>query len=50
MCRKNQIRAVGLIGLGSGLLLGLLVESQLPVLLVGAAAISGGVALLRGKC
>ena len=50
MCRKNQIRAAGLIGFGAGLLLGLLLESQLFVLLVGSAAISGGIGLLRGKC
>ena len=50
MCRKNQISAVGIIGFGAGLLLGLLVESQLLVLLVGGAAICGGVSLLRGKC
>ena len=50
MCRKNQIRAAGLIGFGAGLLLGLMLESQLFVLLVGGAAISGGIGLLRGKC
>lgn len=50
MCRKNQIRAAGLIGLGAGLLLGLMLESQLFVLLVGGAAISGGIRFLRGKC
>ena len=49
MCRKNQISAVALIGFGGGLLLGLLLESQLLALLVGAAAICGGFALLRGK-
>lgn len=37
-------------GFGAGLLLGLLVQSQLLVLLVGAAAICGGYAMLRGKC
>ncbi len=50
MCRKNQISAVGLLGFGAGLLLGLLVESQLLVLLVGGAAICGGITLLKGKC
>ena len=50
MCRKNQIRAAALMGFGAGLLLGLLVQSQLLVLLVGAAAICGGYAMLRGKC
>lgn len=50
MCRKNQISAAGLIGFGAGLLLGMLLESQLLVLLVGGAAICGGFALLRGKC
>ena len=50
MCRKNQIRAAALIGFGAGLLLGLLLESQLLVLVVGGAAICGGYALLRGKC
>ena len=49
MCRKNQISAAALIGFGGGLLLGLLLESQLLALLVGAAAICGGFALLRGK-
>ena len=50
MCRKNQISAAALIGFGGGLLLGLLLQSQLLVLLVGAAAICGGFALLRGRC
>ena len=50
MCRKNQISAAGLLGFGAGLLLGLLLESQLLVLAAGAAAICGGFALLRGKC
>ena len=50
MCRKNQINAAALLGFGAGLLLGLLVESQLLVLLVGAAAICGGFWLLRGRC
>ena len=50
MCRKNQISAAGIIGFGAGLLLGLLVESQLLVLLVGGAAICGGISLLKGKC
>ena len=35
MCRKNQINAAALLGFGAGLLLGLLVESQLLVLVVG---------------
>ena len=50
MCRKNQISAAALIGFGAGLLLGLLLKSQLLALLVGAAAICGGIALLRGRC
>ena len=50
MWRKNQINAAALLGCGAGLLRGLLVESQLLVLLGGSAAICGGVALLRGKC
>ena len=50
MCRRNQIPAAGVIGFGAGLLLGLLLESQLLVLLVAAAAICGGVTLLKGKC
>lgn len=49
MCRKNQISAAALIGFGGGLLLGLLLESQLLALLVGGAAICGGFALLRGN-
>ena len=50
MCRKNQITAAALVGFGAGLLLGLFLESQLLALIVGAAAICGGFALLRGKC
>ena len=50
MCRKNQINAAALLGFGVGLLLGLLIESQLLVLLVGSAAICGGFTLLRGRC
>lgn len=50
MCRKNQIRAAALIGFGAGLLVGLMLESQVFALIVGAAAISGGIGLLRGKC
>ena len=49
MCRKNQINAAALIGFGAGLLLGMLLKSQLLALLVGAGAICGGFALLRGK-
>ena len=47
MCRKNQISATGLIGFGAGLLVGLLIGSQFLALVVGSAAISGGVCLLR---
>ena len=50
MCRKNQINAAALLGFWAGLLLGLLIESQLLVLLVGSAAICGGFGLLRGRC
>ena len=50
MCRKKWVNAAALIGLGAGILLGMLFESQLTALLVGAAAISGGIWLLRGKC
>lgn len=50
MCRKNMVNAAALMGFGAGLLLGLLLESQLLVLLVGMAAICGGFSLLRGKC
>ena len=50
MCRKNQINAAALLGFGAGLLVGLLVESQLLGLLVGSAAICGGFGLLRGRC
>ena len=49
MCRKNQISAAALLGFGAGMLVGLMLESQLLVLLVGCAAISGGISLLRGK-
>ena len=47
MCRKNQITASGLIGFGAGVLVGLLIGSQFLALVVGSAAISGGVCLLR---
>ena len=50
MCRKNQINAAALLGFGAGLLVGLLIESQLLGLLVGSAAICGGFGLLRGRC
>lgn len=50
MCRKNQISAAALLGFGAGVLLGLFIESQLLVLLVGGAAICGGFSLLKGKC
>ena len=50
MCRKNQIRAAALIGFGAGMLLGLFVEAQLLILLVGGAAICGGVTMVKGKC
>ena len=50
MCRKNWIPAAALIGFGAGLLGSLLVESVLVRLVVGLAAISVGVWLLRGRC
>lgn len=50
MCRRNQIPAAALIGFGAGLLAGLLVESALVPLTVGAAAIGVGAWLLKGKC
>lgn len=50
MCRKNMVNAAALLGFGAGLLLGLLLDSQLLVLVVGMAAVCGGFALLRGKC
>lgn len=50
MCRRNQIPAAGLIGFGAGALFGLLFDSVLVHLLVGAAAISVGIWLLQGKC
>lgn len=50
MCRKNQISAAGLLGFGAGVLVGLMFESQFFVLLVGGAAICGGISLLKGKC
>lgn len=50
MCRRNQIPAAALIGFGAGLLVGLLFESALVHLVVGAAAIGVGVWLLQGKC
>ena len=50
MCRKNLASAAGLIGFGAGILVGMFFESQLVALVVGAAAISGGIFLVRGKC
>ena len=50
MCRKNWIPAAALIGFGVGMVVGLLLESQLVTLAVGLAAISGGIWLLRGRC
>ena len=46
MCRKNLVNAAALMGFGAGLLAGLLLNSQLFTLLVGMAAISGGIYLL----
>ena len=50
MCRKNQISAAALLGFGAGVLLGLMVQSQLLLLIVGGASICGGISLLKGKC
>ena len=50
MCRKNQISAAALMGFGAGVLVGLMLESQVLLLLVGCASISGEIGLLRGKC
>ena len=50
MCRKNWIPAAGAIGFGCGVLAGLAFNSSLFTLVVGMAAISVGVWLLRGRC
>lgn len=50
MCRKNQIPAAAAIGFGVGILAGTAFESPLVTLVVGAAAISVGLWLLRGRC
>jgi hypothetical protein len=50
MCRKHWVNAAALLGFGGGLLAGLLLASQLFTLIVGMAAISGGICLLRGRC
>ena len=50
MCRKNWISAAVLIGFGAGIVVGLLFDSELVRLVVGVAAISVGIWLLRGKC
>lgn len=49
MCRRNQIPAAALLGFGAGVLTGLLFESVLLRLVVGAAAISVGLWLLRSR-
>ena len=46
MCRKNLVNAAALVGFGAGLVVGIWLESQLFTLLVGMAAISGGIYLL----
>ena len=48
MCRKHLIPAAALLGFGGGIIVGMLIESSLVRLLVGAAAI--GVALWIVKC
>jgi len=45
-----MVNAAALLGFGAGVLLGLMMESQLVTLLVGLAAICGGFALLKGRC
>lgn len=50
MCRKNWVSAAALIGFGAGLLAAGLFGSELLRLVVGLAAISVGVWLLRGRC
>ena len=46
MCRKNLVNAAAIVGFGAGLVVGIWLESQLFTLLVGMAAISGGIYLL----
>lgn len=50
MCRKNLAAASALIGFGAGLLLGVLIESSLLQVVLGAAAVGVGFGLLRTKC
>lgn len=50
MCRRNLIPGAAFLGFGAGILVGMLTESALVHLLVGAAAIGVGLWLLQGKC
>ena len=47
MCRKNLIFAVALTGFGAGLLTGCWIGSAAAQILWGAAAVGGGIYLLR---
>lgn len=48
MCRKNLFYGGVLLALGAGILVSLVIEGVLLRLLLGAAAIAGGIFLLRG--
>jgi hypothetical protein len=49
MCRRNQLLAVGAIGVGLGLLLACFFESGFFQVFVGAGLIVAGVTLLQKK-
>ncbi len=50
MCRKNLLPGLTVLGFGAGLVLSLFLESSVVRLIVGGAAICGGVWLMQGKC
>ncbi len=50
MCRKNLLPALAILGFGAGMVLSLLFNSLAVRLIVGVAAICGGLWLLRGHC
>ena len=50
MCRRNLIPGAAMLGFGVGILVGMLMESALAHLIVGAAAIGGAIWLLQGRC
>ena len=50
MCRRNLIPGAALLGFGVGILVGMLMQSALAHLIVGAAAIGGAIWLMQGRC